>query len=517
VARRISSSLAFFALLSGVFYACSDTASVAGRPDGIGTGGSTAGQNVGGSSVSGSSTGGSGNGINVGRGGKGGSSQSSGGSSAKGGSSQAGDEQGGYGDTPSFGGFPDVTFEYDPPMGGEGGACASETGQATLVKRPMDIIIAVDNSLSMQGEIQAVQARINVDFAAIIAASGIDYRVIIVSRYGDVYVTNYDKGEASDSAYSICIGAPLSALTCPASSDTTGTTTPPVANNPPRFFHHSTDIGSNNLWCQLIKAYGTSDPISNNGRAGWAPVAPNGWQDFVREDAFKVFVAITDDSPTTSATLGCPGLTNDLAGATAFDSELRALAPKQFETASGDRNYRWYSIVGMYADKANAVLTPDDPVETRCCTAAGTPQTTCQGTTGMQLLNSSNPGQGYQELAIMTGGLRYPSCYNDNFNDVFQAIAQGVIESANASCVYDVPTPSHGIVDFEQTKVAYKPGGTGASVPLERYGSESACGSHDGFYYSADHEQLHLCPTTCSTVQADANAKVAIDFGCLGS
>jgi len=518
VRRVLVRELPLVAALSGVVYACSGTADVATRRNGVGSGGSSADGSGGTANSSGTGTGGSGNAINLGgKGGKAGSASggtSSGGSSAQGGSGN--DEQGGFGDAPSFGGFPDVTFDYEPETGGQGGACATETGQATLVKRPMDVIISIDNSLSMQGEIQAVQARINTDFANIIAASGIDYHVILVSRYGNVFKLYDDSSMANngaaDSAYSVCIGQPLSSLTCPTSAS--GTVSP-VANNPPRFFHHSTDISSHNTWCALLDSYETADPISTHGRAGWVPVAPNGWKDFVRPDAYKVFIAITDDSPSSGE---CPGLSNDLAGATAFDTALRTLDPAQFETAAGERNYTWYSIVGMYADKGvnNAVLTPASPVETRCCKADGTAQGMCQGTTGQALMNSSNPGQGFQELSIMTGGLRYPSCYNDNFDDIFNAIAEGVIEGAKASCVYDVPESDSGIVDVNQTKVSYEPG-SGGDVPLPHRASETACGTDAGFYYSDGEQKINLCPATCTVVQADPLAKVALDFGCLGS
>jgi hypothetical protein len=513
-ARRVLvRELPLVAVLSGIVYACSGTADVSTRRDGVSSGGSAADGSGGTANSSGTGTGGSGNAINLGGkgGGKAGSAtggSSTGGSSAKGGSS--GTDDGGFGDAPSFGGFPDVTFDYEPEMGGQGGACASEVGQATLVKRPMDVIIAVDNSASMQGEIQAVQARINIDFANIINASGIDYRVILVSRYGNVFDNNYDGGAAGDSAFSVCIGSPLSSIACPADGNAA---TPPVANTPPRFYHHSTDISSHNMWCALMDSYETSDPISTHGRAGWVPVAPNGWKDFVRAAAYKVFIAITDDRPDPGE---CPGLTNNLAGATAFDSALRALDPAQFQTAAGARNYTWYSIVGMHADKANAVLTPTDPVNTNCCTAAGTADTSCQGTFGNAFADSAYPGEGYQELSIMTGGLRYPSCYNDNFDDIFNAIAQGVIEGAKASCVYDVPQPAHGLVDVNQTKVSYKPG-SGAEVPLTRRASETACGTDAGFYYSDDEQKINLCPATCTVVQDDPLAKVALDFGCLGS
>jgi len=498
---------------TGVVYACSGTADVSTRRE-QSTGGTAGGNSGGSGNSSAAGNGGTGNVINPTKGGSGGTSGGKGGtsgSSARGGTSGSSDD-GGFGDVPSFGGFPDVTFDYEPDKGGQGGACATETGQATLVKRPMDVIISIDNSESMTGEIQAVQARINGDFATIIGNSGIDYRVIMVSRYGNVFAHNYDGGTASDSAYSICIGAPLSSLSCPASS---GAVTPAVANTPPRFYHHSTDISSHNMWCRLLDSYDTTDPISTHGRAGWVAVAPNGWKQFVRPEAYKVFIGITDDRPSASE---CAGLTDDLAGATAFDTALRALDPAEFQTTSGDRNYTWYSIVGMHADKAvnNAVLSPTDPVGTQCCRASGTPQTNCQGTTGTQLADSAFPGVGYQELSIMTGGLRYPSCYNDNFNDIFQKIAEGVIEGAKASCVYDVPDPAHGVVDVNQTKVSYKPG-SGAEVPLVRRSSESACAANEGFYYSDDEKQINLCPATCTVVQGDPAAKVAIDFGCLGS
>jgi hypothetical protein len=525
------------AVVLSVIYACSGTAdvtspnspsSITGGSAGSPTGGSTG---AGGSSTGGSANNGTGGTINLTGGSAGAAAK--GGSGAKGGTTgkggTGGDNEGGVGNDFSAAGLPDIDFTYDPPMGGQGGACASETGEATLRKRPMDVIVVIDNSESMAGEIQQVQARINADFAAILDASGIDYRVILVSRYGNVFSHNFDGGGASDSAYSICIGAPLSTLTCP-TNGMSGTVTPELVQNPPRFYQHSTDIGSNDLWCRLLDAYTHSDPYPTarthpvfgpSPGAAYTPVAPNGWSAFVRKDAYKVFVAITDDSPTRSSTTGCSSLlsgNDEQAWATQFDTALRALDPAEFQTASGARNYVWYSIVGF---AGNAVtnptpLTPSDPVETRCCKGDGTVQTTCQGTTGQNLQDSSEPGLGYQYLSILTGGLRYPSCYNSNFNDIFNKIAEGVIEGAQASCEYDVPKPTHGIVDFDQTKVSYKPG-TGASVSLDRHRSEADCGADNGFYFSPDDTKIELCPTTCTAVKGDPSVKVSIDFGCLGS
>jgi len=63
--------------------------------------------------------------------------------------------------------------------------CAVQEAAASLTKRPVDIIFAIDNSGSMSGEIAEVEKQVNDNFATLIAASGIDYRVIMVSSHGN--------------------------------------------------------------------------------------------------------------------------------------------------------------------------------------------------------------------------------------------------------------------------------------------------------------------------------------------
>ena len=63
-------------------------------------------------------------------------------------------------------------------------ACASVKAEATLGKKPVDIIFVIDNSGSMSDEIPAVQNNINKNFADIIGKSSLDYRVIMVTRHG---------------------------------------------------------------------------------------------------------------------------------------------------------------------------------------------------------------------------------------------------------------------------------------------------------------------------------------------
>src|SRR5262245_44502082 len=81
-------------------------------------------------------------------------------------------------------------------------SCATIGPTAQPSHRPIDVIFVVDNSPSMSDEIAEIEARINRDFAGIIAASGLDYRVVLVSRYGKA-------GSAvGNSANPICVQAP---------------------------------------------------------------------------------------------------------------------------------------------------------------------------------------------------------------------------------------------------------------------------------------------------------------------
>jgi hypothetical protein len=373
----------------------------------------------------------------------------------------------------------------------------------------MDIVVSIDNSGSMAGEIQAVQQRINDDFAQIIEGSGIDYRVIMVSRYGNVYSENTSL--PYDGAFAVCIGDPLGGSDCPTSS---GDTTPALVNDRARFFHHSTNIGSNNTWCQLTSSYSAASTS-----------AANGWQEWLRPEAFKVFLAITDDSPrlNTNGDQGrCANGTNfsdNLAGAQNFDSALRALSSTQFGTAD-NRNYAWYSIVGMAGNSSTnpTPLQPTDPVQSLCCKGDGS-SVACPGGTPPDA-DGVRAGTGYQELSIMTGGLRYPSCFNSNFDAMFNAVAQGVIERSSASCEYALPDPEGGTINPANIIATYHPSGVGQpDVDLSRISAEDQCGSAQGFYLdnNSNPTKLFLCPQACGLVQADDGARIDIDFGCLGS
>ncbi len=353
------------------------------------------------------------------------------------------------GPAPTDGGTP---FDRD-------GACAVLSSQATLAKSPVDVILVIDNSGSMTAEIGAVQTNINTNFAQIIGASGLDYRVILVSHHG----------KASQDQ-SICIDMPLSG---------NATCNPPPAKpvNTTKFFQYSTEIGSNNSFTKILSTYNAADPSG---------AAAGGWSDWLRPGAFKTFIEITDDKPT------------DMTAAQ-FEPALFALTPKNFGDAT-KRNYVWHSIIGLAEN--NPVTTPwqpADPIQTVKCTGNGG--------------DAVDVAQEYQKLSQTTGGLRYPICQYTNFDAVFKAVAAGVVASGQVACDFDIPMPPNGdTISLDNIAIAYTPGTAGGAVQyFKQFTSQAAC-MGDAFYVQAG--RIHLCPDTCTKLKADAGAKVDVLFTC---
>ena len=101
---------------------------------------------------------------------------------------------------------------YAPASEGQG--CALSRVVLREPRRPIDIILVLDNSVSMAGELEAVERNINTHFARILEESGADYRVILISRHRTA-----DRTRIGEARTAVCITEPLSALAgCPASA-----------------------------------------------------------------------------------------------------------------------------------------------------------------------------------------------------------------------------------------------------------------------------------------------------------
>lgn len=90
------------------------------------------------------------------------------------------------------------------------------------------------------------------------------------------------------------------------------------------------------------------------------------------------------------------------------------------------------------------------------------------------------------------------------------------IQLAAVGCTYNLPTPSRGVIDPDRVRVSYQSGAS--STDLGRVTNAAACpASGNGWYYdnNTTPTAVRLCTTTCTTVRADASARINVLFGCL--
>jgi hypothetical protein len=358
-----------------------------------------------------------------------------------------------------------------PPSGGgtgnvgEGGACAQAESRATLVKEPIDIVVVLDNSGSMDEELEAVERNINVNFAEILDDSGVDYRVILISRH-----RKEARDASAEAKTSICIEAPLSGLAmCPSPA--------PVFSS--HFFHYFTKIESDNSFDAILDTYAPPFASEFVDRADQAPM---GWSAWLRPTAKKVFLEMSDD-------------TEDMA-VSEFVANLQAEGPDDFGTDPQAPTFVFHSIIGV-AEKANPTepYLPSEPITSDKC-----PSVTSEGRT-------------YQELSVLTGGLRFPLCGFDAYDVVFQRIAADVVTRVQIACDFDIPEPPAGKdLEFDKVAVNYVAGdGSGEHEFLQ---ARTAADCEANAFYIENNTRIVLCPEACTVVQADEAAHVNVLFTC---
>jgi hypothetical protein len=348
-----------------------------------------------------------------------------------------------------------------------GGKCAVTSAGADVVKMPVDIILVIDNSGSMEDEIVGVQNNINDNFATILSTAAIDYQVILISSHGSATKNR-----------EICIEAPLSgAASCEP---------PPAAPAPTeRFKHYDLGIDSNDSFHKLLGSF--RDPAADFQDGSNS--APNGWSAWLRPQARKVFIEITDDDP--------EGMSWQ-----EFDTALLASSEEQFG-ASSARKYVWHSIVGITEKPVPAAAwLADEALQ----------QAMCGGSTGGKDSLVVTPGLPYQELSKLTGGLRFPICQWASYDAVFQSIAGDVISGTELACDFAIPAPPTGeALDLSKVAVSYTPGNGGPVQTYAQASTRELC-EPNAFYIQDD--RIYLCPDTCAAVKVDAAAMVDVLYTC---
>ena len=394
----------------------------------------------------------------------------------------------------SGGGGSTGTFSTSGP-GGSGGddSCASVEQEATLTSRPVDIIVAIDNSGSMSGEIEEVEVQMTRTFATILdgAVPAIDYSVILVSEHGDF------------SSREICISAPLGAE---ADADMDGhcDNVPNVPqDNPPKFYHHSVSVGSHNALCHLYDSFTDADQHN---------LHPNGYAPLLRDDSYKFFLVITDDRPEDCGYNDQNSVAGGEAVADAWDADMLALSPTHFGADAMNRNYTFWSIVSLapYMPSAGAPYGDPHPPDTNLA-----PIITTECNSGAQ-----NPGTGYQALSVLTDGYRYPTCPADenanpqgDYAALFTLMAQGVIEGAQVSCEIAIPDPPQGqTIDMNTLGVVY----SSNDMFVEEFTRVNDAGDCDAHSFYVENNNIVLCPEACNVVQGDDSAKLTVSYDCGG-
>jgi len=300
-------------------------------------------------------------------------------------------------------------------------ACAGTEVNADFVAVPSDIIFIVDQSGSMNQETVYVQQQIN-SFAAQISASAIDYRVVMIAR--------------TTGSNAICVPPPLGGPSC---------------GNNTRFRLVNQAVGSNNGPALSISQYGM-------------------YSDFLRMDAKKHFVFVTDDNSSLSAAN--------------WTNMLGALMPTGM--------FADYTVHGIYA--------------------YGMGSGGCTGTFGA----GAADGTVYTTLVTQTMGARGVICTGD-WTQVLMDIQTAVVSGSQVSCNLTLPDPPMGqTLDPTTVAVNYQMGGVAPGMKLPRVQTAADCTASGGWYFddNATPTMISLCPATCTSIQSDPDANVKLELGC---
>lgn len=310
--------------------------------------------------------------------------------------------------------------------------CAAKELKAEPAK--VDLIFIVDASGSMSEELVQTQQNINA-FAQTIGKSGLDYKVLMIA------------------GTDICVPPPLGGASC--------------ASKPPRFYNVPVHVESNDALQILTDTY-------DNASSSSYYKAPTPWMNYVRPEAVKIFVVITDD--------------DSYMQDADFDKALLAKKPPGMFGDANGRKYIFDSIVGWQPGTA--------PLSTQQCTTA------------------VNTGLVYQRLSKLTGGLVDSVC-NTSFAAVFDNLAKGVTK--RLACELDVPVQEDGTpLDPDKVVVQFTPSGEDARKLVQVTGPTKCKKIDDGWYYDdpSDPKKVILCPSTCDDVSGDTGGEMKVLFGC---
>jgi hypothetical protein len=332
----------------------------------------------------------------------------------------------------------------------EDGPCSAVSEKA---HRPaVDIVWIVDNSCSMGDEIDKIRTNINTSFVPKIAASTIDWQVIMISRRGSI--DQY-----------VCVDPPLGGPLC--------------ADNPPRFHQIDCEVGSHDSLFVAGNSYSIVPFPCNPGTP---------WGQLVRYDATKVFVEVTDDEADPPP-FSWDGVT--------FDGWAMSVQPAGMFGTPTARKYVFHSIIGA------------DPTDlTKTCSSVGV-----DGGLGN---SAEAPGVEYQKLSQVTGGIVRSICeadWSDIFDTIASGIVDklecefavpapegGTVDPDKVNVKYTPGdgSPPEDVLRDDNAECVPSDGGPGAN----------------GWQWNVDQTKIILCGPICDAVRNDDDGQIDIELGC---
>lgn len=374
-------------------------------------------------------------------------------------------------------------------------ACASQSATAVVERQPVDIIWMVDNSTSMKPAIDEVQAGLN-DFAALIAARDLDYRVIMLSLRGRGLITEPKR------RYRVCIPPPLAG-----DAD---------CGDGERFFQVNVDIHSTQQIEQLLGTLGQTSGYWEDQAHGSAP-----WDHLLRPEATKTIVVVSDDNarmvnrsgsgyqpaPSQGRHEGDPVATADLletfeGGRSPWNSRVLGEGLLHPRWAGLFDDYTFSAIYGWGSETDDTIICsypdPADPEE------QPPPDPPAAGRT-------------YSELVRRTGGVRAKICDGPAaWGPFFDDVASAVERESRIDCTIPIPDAPDGST-FQRNRINVVVDlGEGADR-VGKVADEAACDERGGWHYDdeEDPSAVELCPTTCESLQSGSETRsVEVLFGC---
>lgn len=329
--------------------------------------------------------------------------------------------------------------------------CVQSTIQADAVVLPADIIMVIDNSLSMFDEVASVQASMY-DFVHAVTSSGVDIRVILIS------------GDASEDI-GVCIPAPVGSGSCPDDE------------NLPLYRHVPHHIASTNALQVLLSTY-------------------EEWSAQLRPHARKSILVISDDDTSTTGA--------------EFSTALLQVDPTfagfKFSGIISPYTIDWLTCLTC---DLNGTCTPGGGCDP-CCGRDSWINALC---VPLPASDGRNYREIIQATGGMEGNLCMQD-FLPIFQDLAAAVITGSLLSCTYE-IPQPPEGEQLDYNRINLEYQPSPGEPAQPIYHVPGGQEACGIEGGWTYDNPDSpEQIQLCPATCHEVTAHLESSITITYGC---